>query len=232
MRINIEKDLYISIKKIYPRYMLDMKEVSVGDCYSICGYRGVTYIGEHGKVHSCRFVEQRHQLESFLTVNGTVEGLCANKERLYILVNQPPYMVYVSDLEGTIVTRWQHSETFTNLSSTITVTGDRVILPDRSRRQLTIYTSEGSLVKHIACEHLEEQGSVSSCTPEEGSVVVACSTPSVVFRVNIDTEEVIWSFNDANGFGGVTNFGRDYIITCPAMCKGFRASIFEADSGW
>ena len=119
-------------------------EVKV-DCYprTVCRYKGVTYVGlESGKV--CRIGGiQLNDVSVFVTLNDWIMGITANADRLYILKRGSPYVVFVFNLEGQQLLKWDFENQSSQAANAMAIVNNQLLLADNTNACITIYTLNG-----------------------------------------------------------------------------------------
>ena len=129
-----------------------IKEVTVGsNPTSVCHYKGFTYVGHiWGSVH--RVDRAGNVVNNFIKPgNRFISGLAAHQDRLYILMfNNDPLghcvIVYDLLLEGKRCHSWNIDDRETGFYRVFTVSGDSVIIANRPKKEILIYTLTGVLI--------------------------------------------------------------------------------------
>lgn len=198
-----------------PHSLVLMESVKVSYyCRSVASYKGFTYVGLGNS--TIDRIDSDYQLTkafmSGLGGNGNVYGMTVYKDLIYALVSGTPYVVKVHDLSGNFVREWNHIDIsgINLLSNNLVTLSDRIIIPDRSNSRLTVYTLTGEVIKHISCTLKE--GHIALCTVGSDSVIVSDCESCQVSRIDVTTDEVIWSSKVIYKPRGVTSYGQDYIL--------------------
>ncbi|XP_067929316.1 uncharacterized protein [Watersipora subatra] len=223
-------DSAASVQLIMPPTSLKlMKEVPAEELfYTVAHSDEFTYAGG---VESTlyRIDESDNSVTLLSSLEGEyIEGLCLYNERLYILVD--PYKVSVTKMNGKLITSWDHSDSNNDVNKLV-VTGDKVVVPDRSNKRLTIYSLDGHIIKHIPCLQDGEFRTMALCAPDQKSVVVSSHETSTVFRVNIETGETMWTCTEVNDPSGVACYKGEYILVTPLNSDHTEIHILQADTG-
>ncbi|XP_067930989.1 uncharacterized protein [Watersipora subatra] len=220
----------ISTNILTPPTLLKFKKmVPVSSAYFTVAHRDkFTYAGGPGST-LCRIDESDNLVTSLSSLEGNnINGLCFYNEKLFILVY--PFKVIVTEMNGKLITSWHHSDTISDVNKLI-VTGDKVIVPDRSNKCLTVYSLDGRIIKQIPCLQDSEWRTMALCAPDHNSVIVSSSATSRVFRVNIKTGETVWTCTEVDKPGGVACYKGEYILVTPLRSVYTGIHILHADTG-
>ncbi|XP_067930359.1 uncharacterized protein [Watersipora subatra] len=230
--LQIIDDAAISTYILTPPTLLKFKKiVPVSSEYFTVAHRDqLTYFaGGYGST-LYRIDESANPVTSLSTLEGeNINGLCLYNEKLFILVH--PFKVIVTDLNGKTITSWEHSDTISQPINKLVVTGDKVVVPDRSNKCLKVYSLDGQVVKHIPCLQDGEWEEMALCAPDQKSVVVSSCGTSTVFRVNIETGETIWTYTDVDEPGGVVCYQGEYTLVTPLNSEQTEIHILQSDTG-
>ncbi|XP_067929521.1 uncharacterized protein [Watersipora subatra] len=221
----------IPVSQLLPPTSLKFKNVvdNVGQCYTVCHYEGFTYVGGTGST-----VYKINESDSSVTYFSLIEevkwinGLCLYNNRLYFLAH--PGKVVVTDLDGKQITSWVHPDKSTYVNKLV-VTGGKVLVPVRSNKCLTVYSLDGQVIKHIPCPQDGDWLAMALFAPDHESVVVSSHGTSTVFRVNIETGKVMWTFTLVTQPGGVACYTKKYILVMSAHSDHTEMHILHADTG-
>ncbi|XP_067944908.1 uncharacterized protein [Watersipora subatra] len=181
---------------------------------SVCQHEGVTYVG----LHNCTVsrIDSNYKLhDSFISTSGPVESISFHKNRLYILSRSKPHTVSVYDLSGQVIKTWQHPYHDYDSCSMLTVAAGNVVVADPPNKRLTIYSLTGKTLRNISCPLLSNN-QVSICAGHGDDVIIADCKTKKVFRLNITTGNVVWTFTHPNHPQGLVCYG-DYILV--AACS-------------
>ena len=125
--------------------------------------------------------------------------------------------ICVSDLSGEIVNSWTHPDSV-RFPNKLTIVGDKLVVPDRTHKQLTVYSLNGWKVKDIPCTKLSKHN-VSLCRVDSNSVIVCDYGSSSVFRVNITSGDVLWTTDSVSIPNGITMYGDRTAVVFNARIK-------------
>ncbi|XP_067944873.1 uncharacterized protein [Watersipora subatra] len=175
---------------------------------SVCLHEGVTYVGLHNGTVS-RINSNYKLRDSFISTSGIVESISLHENRLYILSRSKPRTVSVYDLSGGVITTWQHPY-HGSYCSMLSVAAGNVVVADPPNKRLTIYSLTGKTLRNISCPLLSNN-QVSICAGHGDDVIIADFETQKVFRFNITTGNVVWTFTHPNPPQGLVCYG-DYIL--------------------
>jgi len=195
---------------LIPRYLKCSKYVGVSKtCSSVCTDKGNTYVGLQGNAGIVR-IDRRFQAKPFV-MHGNVTGFTVYKDKLYALIDPKPGCpicdVKVYTLDGNEVGSWRHEFCSENQ---VVIVDDQVVIPDRIRQQIKVYSLAGKFRKHIRCSLLTERSPIFMCAADRDCVVVSGS--SQVFKLNLTTKKVMWTCKDVANPRGVTCYRSKYIL--------------------
>ncbi|XP_067930742.1 uncharacterized protein [Watersipora subatra] len=221
----------IPVCQLFPPTSLMFNNVvdNVVECHSVCHSDGVTYVGGKEK-NVYKINDYDSSVSSLPSIEGVlaINGLCVYEEKLYILAY--PFKVIITDMTATQITSWVHPDKCTYINKLV-VTGEKVVVPDRSNKRISVYSLDGQVIKHIPCPQDGELKAMALCAPDQESVVVSSDNTSTVFRVNIETGEVVWTSTAVTKPGGVTCYTKKYILVTPIESDHTEIHILHADTG-
>ena len=188
----------------------------------------VTYVGKT----NCVVAKVTEFVNNFLNIKTDrwISGVQVYGNRIYTLIHDydKNHMV-VYDMNGEKITLWNHFSHSTNLNKLVVVAG-RVVVPSGKTQTLTVYTTEGRLVKEIDCHGIisDEQKGLAACG--EDAVIVSDYQTSSVFRVSIDSGEVMWTSKYVKKPQGVVCYRNRYVLVTNWNTD-TRIWILDADTG-
>lgn len=205
-----------------------LKTVKTGTrCNAVCYYKGDTYVGlDNYKV--ARIDNNFKLCDNFLTFNNYVESVAVYKERIYTLVYGYPFLLYVYSMSGIYIAKWTHTDALSRCTG-LAILSERIVIPDRTNRQLTVYSLSGRIVKHLPCPQLDS-GRVAICSSNDGAVIVSICGSQQILKMSISTGEVMWSYRGVRYPEGVTCYGKNYL--CVASYNSKRIQIVNLKTGW
>ena len=149
------------------------------------------------------------------------DGISIHEERIYVLVPgiRGSHTINVYDLSGQLITQWNRTDSCWNTRPAIV--SNQIVVPDYENKQLTVYSLTGQVIKHITCPQLSGNmfSVTSTCPINNNSIIVTDCVSSQVFKVNISTEETVWTCNDVAKPKAVAIYGKDYV------CVGSKGKI-------
>ena len=95
---------------------------------------------------------------------------------------------------------------------------------------LTVYDLQGQLVKQIKCPGISNNLRAKAVCGDDSVIVSDCGTNSV-FRVNIDSGEVMWTSKHVKKPQGVVCYRNRYVLVTNCNTDA-RIWILNADTGW
>ncbi|XP_067930990.1 uncharacterized protein [Watersipora subatra] len=231
LELQVVNDATISTNLLTPPTSLKLKKLVPvrSTYYTVAHSDKFTYAGGNGST-LYSIDESVNSVTSLSSLEGKhIDGMCLYNERLYILVD--PYEVLVTNLNGKLITSWDHSD-FTRISvNKLVVTGDKVIVPDMSNKCLTVYSLDGQIIKQIPCLQDGKWQIIALCAPDQKSVVVSSHETSTVFRVDIETGETVWTSTEVDKPGAVACYKGEYILVTPKQSKQTEIHILQSDNG-
>ena len=217
-------------KRELPSNIKLVSEVQVSDeCLSVCNFQGNTYVGI-GSTYSVDRILRSQQLQpNYIKGEGRVMGMSVDsKGKLYVLsaYDKPPWTIHVTDLSGKRIACWNHTDT--NLfANNLVVTGNQIVVPDRSKQQLTIYSLNGQVIASIPCPSVGIHNTRICSVDGNSVIVVTCRIPtkvqavaipkkSTVCRILLSTGEIMWSYTHPKLPGGVVCYGEQFVLVADA----------------
>ncbi|XP_067944903.1 uncharacterized protein [Watersipora subatra] len=175
---------------------------------SVCQHEGVTYVGLNNSTVSR--IDSNYKLhDSFISTSDCVESISIHENRLYLLARSKPLTVSVYDLSGQVNTTWQHPY-HDYYCSMLTVAAGKVVVADPPNKRLTIYSLTGETLRNVSCPLLSNHR-VTICAGHGDDVIIADHKTKKVFRFNITTGNVMWTFTHPDPPQGLVCYG-DYIL--------------------
>ena len=178
-----------------PTTIKRIQEVKVDSCpRTVCHYKGVTYVGLNGgKVCKIDY-QQAASASEFAKLNKEICGIIANLDRLYILMRGRPYVVFVYDVYGTELHKWDFENQRNLAANAMAIVDNQLLLADNSNACITIYSLNGEKQHSIPCSLIGSgYNSLCGCGPD--AIVIAHRESNKVFRVKLSTGEVQWTSN-------------------------------------
>ena len=188
-----------------------IKQVTVVDPIAVCQYKGYTYVGcFHGAVD--RIDERGNVTSPFITLTGPVTGIVAYKDRLYTLMYDQPYTVYVYNLTGQQLRCWKHEDRSYFLGRALAVIHNKLVVADTTNQRFTIYTLTGERIRDVPCDLIRD-GDITICHVGDNSVLVAnCDGKPALYRVNLTTGDVVWRSDRVDSPVGILMHSKDLAL--------------------
>jgi len=202
-----------------PKSLKLLQSVDVSsNCWSVCKYEGDTYVGLNGAGVD-RIDKSFSVFKSFISLTNSVAGITVHKNKLYALqcISSTNWKVHVYDLTGKQVTSWSHHDSSEYVNN-LAIVDDQVVVPDRGNKRLTIYSLTGEVIKHVSCPLLSNSHTA-ICAADRHCVVVSDYGSSQVFKLDLTTEKVIWTWKDVSRPQGVTCYRSKYILVTNCSSK-------------
>ncbi|XP_067944012.1 uncharacterized protein [Watersipora subatra] len=99
----------------------------------------------------------------------------------------------------------------------LTVAAGNVVVADPPNKRLTIYSLTGKTLRNVSCPLLSNN-EVSICAGHGDDVIIADYKTRKVFRFNIATGNVMWTFTHPDHPQGLVCYG-DYILAAAYRSK-------------
>ena len=198
---------------------------------TVCHCKGVTYIGlNEGKVCKIDY-QQSKSASEFVQLNNYIVGIIAHLDRLYILERGSPYAVFVYDLHGKQLHKWNFVYQSDLTANAMAIVGDQLLLADNTNACIAIYSLNGEKQRSIPCPLIRGgYNSVCGCGPD--AVVIAHNDSNKVFRVKLSTGEVEWTSDAVRQPIGVCQYSDKYIlVTIHDTIQQAKVWILDSKSG-
>ena len=215
-----------------PSSMSLIKSVNVPEYpISVHSYDNKMYAGQHS---SCDLL--RYDLhvglsggEVLVKGNSYITSIQAYNNELYVWFAEAN-LIHVYDMTGKLERSWEHfclGENFNKLG----VVSNKVVVSSAHNQALTVYDLQGQLMKQIKCPGISNTGSYKAMAVcGDDSVIVSDYKTSSVFRVNIDSGEVIWTSKCVHQPEGVVCYKNRYVLVTNCNTN-TRIWILDAETG-
>ena len=180
---------------------------------AVLHYKGVTYLGTNN--YTVETIDSDFNIKTLVSLgeDKLPRGISIHDERIYVLVSgvEGPYTINVYDLSGQLITQWDRTDSC--FSTRLSIVSNQIVVPDYENKQLTVYSLTGEVIKCISCPLIsgDEDSQASTCVVDNNSIIVTHCDTSQVFKVNISTEETVWTCNDVAEPLSVATYGKDYV---------------------
>ena len=210
--ITIDSEHGLTTSTPTPTSLTLLKTVQLPDSpISVCHYKGSTYVGLDNS--TVARIDGKNQLyKYFITSSNPVESAVIYKDLVYMLLytGSVSRIVRVCDMSGRQTAQWNHSSNIP-YCNVLTIVSDQVVIADPPNNRITIYSLTGQILRHVPCSLLGSSH-MTVCAVDDSSVVVSDYGTSQVFRFNITTGDVMWTYKDVSEPLGVTCYGRRYVL--------------------
>ena len=195
-----------------PTSMALIKSVEVGPYpMSVHSYDNKIYLGQYNSCDLLRYDLGLSGGEVLLTGNSDVTSVQAYNDELYVWFAQKD-LINVYDMTGELKRSWKHycrSKDFNKLR----VLSNRVVVPNAQNQALTVYNLHGHQLRQIKCPGFRKRGSHKAMAVcGDDSVVVSEYETNSVFRVNINSCEVMWMSKHVQYPQGVVCYKNRYVL--------------------
>ena len=211
-----------------PKTLTLLKSVSVSaQCHAVCYHNGKTYAG-------CIFghvdlIDENYQVTaSFLKLPGDIRAVTVFNDTIYVLwifVRMNKFKVNKYNFSGDYIGQWGDTLEKSCGGDNLVIVSGMVITPDTKNKELTVYSLDGGVLKHIPCPLSER--STSLCALGADSVIVSDFSSSQVFRISILTGDTLWTCRCAASPLSVASYGEDFALVWGKTAE----KIFVLDAG-
>ena len=159
-------------------------------------YKGSTYVGLNNR--TVAVIDSNYHLHmSFITCSSPVFSITVYKDMIYLLIREDFFEVNVYDSSCTNVRQWMHSPFHDNSNcysgDMMTVVSDQVVIADPAYKRIVIYSLTGQILRHVPCSQLA-LSCIDICAVDDSSVIVLNHKSAQVFRFNIATGDILWTY--------------------------------------
>ena len=185
---------------------------------SVCHCGHDTYVGlQDGTVS--RIDENFTLHEKVLTCMDAVAGIVLYKDRIYTLVYGSPMTINVHDLSSGLITSWQHTDSVPWCNK-LAVVADRLVVPDRTNGQLTIYSLTGEILSKVGNFQFKFSHKwLSMCSFRNNSVIISDYQSDLVVRIDVLTGHVLWTNLYTIEPLGVASYGQNNLLVVSSDCR-------------
>ena len=180
---------------------------------SVCHYKQYTYVGREEGVD--RISDDGQVQKGFINVGDQYcESITVHDDRLYILVTldfDECYSIQIHDLSGKLIGSWATSIEYKTQFNKQCIVDNKLIIPDPSNEQLVVFSLTGDIIKHIPCD-LCTGSQVAMTVGGDNSVILSVKGGNIVFRINIDSGEMMWVSNHVKRPQGVVCYKNRYVL--------------------
>ena len=191
-----------------PTSMKLLREVKLpSHPHSVCQHGEVTYTGlENNSVMKI----SRDDVSQFVKLGHWGSSVCVHQDLIYVLMARIDE-IRVYNLSGELVRSWNHTSNSRNFNK-LRIMGDKVVVPDGTKKSLTVYSLDGKLTKDIPCHGVRTASWKAMAVCGDNSVVVSDYDSGSVFRVDIDSGEVMWTSKQVTRPQGVVCYKNRHVL--------------------
>lgn len=210
-----------------PKQLTLLNTVKSGECTSVCGYQGKTFVGlRDGSVEVIEKGNDQPNKKAW-RLFCCVDSVAVYKDKLYVLGSKAETVAYSRAVKvyclinEEFIKSWPHSDSGDYLRyNKMTFVSDQLVIPDRQNKKLIVYSLTGEIQKRIDCPLLREEH-VSICAVDDHSVVVSDCESFKVFRMNISSGEVEWTSEHVDYPEGIAYYRGKVLVTNPSTTTRF-----------
>ena len=222
-------------QKWLPTGLRLIREVKTGNsCYTVCHYKGYTYVGQYGGAID-RIDQHGRVTKAFIKLDISVDALAAHNDRLYTLVYQRdgPSKVSVHNLNnGKLIKSWNHPY-FYYLGQRITLIGDnQLAVGDWPSKRIIIYSLSGDDIRKVPCPpSLTMTGTVCMSSCGDDSVIISDCSAGKVVRMSLKDRSLLWSSDRVANPGGIVHHPAGYVLVVSHQTEQTTISVLDENNG-
>ena len=211
-----------------PTSMSLIKSVAAGFYpLSIHLYKDKIYVGMDNRCDLLRYDLGLSSSQILAKLASNVSSIQAYNDELYVCFALKE-LVTVYDMTGTFRRSWKHC---CKAYNKLKIVSNTVVVSNSKVQALTVYDNQGQLVKQIKCAGISSSDNWKAMAVcEDDSVVVSDHGTGSVFRVNLDSGEVMWTSKHVQYPEGVVCYKNRYVLVTNKN-KDTRIWILDADTG-
>jgi len=182
-----------------------IKTVNISsNCYSVYMYNGNTYVGCSKSLH--RINKDYTVTKNFISSRGeSVMIILVHSDKIYAVSRSG---VRFHDLTGQLIDSWSLSHgTFYGLANT----GNRMIVYDGDSKSLLVCSPKGEVVKSLPYPQLTNSLAYMSAA-DNHSIILSQHPPSLVYKIDISSGDIIWQCEDVAKPHGVTCYRDEFVL--------------------
>lgn len=186
---------------------------------SVFHHQGITYLGmDDGAVYT---IDANYKLGGAHDegLGGEVKSIAAYGDTLLSLL----VLLYdenVADsythqlLVHKLSARGARYQTQWNVNECLSmcVVAREVILLDHKTKQMKVYSLKGRFIRNLLCPKISPRGATSLCTAGEDSVVVSDQLGSKIYRINVNSGELMWTSAEVTNPMSVTVYNQKWLL--------------------
>ena len=216
-----------SLESVFDSMQLE-RSVKVATCRPTCVFSSETntYVVNDDSTGSIDIILQDSTVKrSFIKLADSAWGTRIYQNRIYCLMKGTPSIMFVFNLKGKVVAKWEHESTGRWYYNFVIVL-DQVIIPDRHQKQLKFYSLEGKLVSNVACPQISDHW-IDICIADSSSIVISDHASSQVFKYDLTTNQTIWTCRDIKAPLGVACYEEQCILVASPRSNALKVLSVE-----
>ena len=146
----------------------------------------------------------------FVDIGSLVSGLHVYNNEIYVLLEQASKVNVYHLTTRQLLRSWKHDSSGRDINK-LRVLNNKVIIPNRRLPSLTVYSLQGELIKQITIPSMSTDYKALAVCGDD-SVILSDYGANSVSRINIDSDEVIWTSKHVQGPAGVVCYRNSYVM--------------------
>ena len=191
-----------------------LRTVSVGERpISVCHHDDVTYVGNDKEFTIERITADGEVQKNFIKLDGYVSSLMISNDDIFVAVcasSTEEHKIKVFDLDGCSIRSWKRDDCGNYLNK-LGICGDKVVMPNRKNKTLTVYSLDGQMIKSVPLPQINDN-QVSMSAAGNNYVVISHHSSNTVFKVDINTGETLWSSKHVQLPQGIVCYRDRYVL--------------------
>ena len=232
-----DSEVFLSTKQLgvttdLPGSLRMIKQIqSANECSTVCGFADHVFVAlASGHLMGIQPEFQISLFEAISKSKAQIVGMGIRDNYLLLMEKgNPHHTVHVSDLKSSNeVASWNHEEGNLPIGSLLAVVGQQVVMVDRAKKRLSVYSLSGEVKMNLACP-LKGRHWASICNAVDNSVILSDYSSHKVHRININSGGAIWTAEVKKPMG-VTCY-RDKFVLVATLSKDVNIYILDITTG-
>ena len=233
----LDSEVFLSTKQLgvttdLPGSLRMIKQIqSAYECTTVCGFADHVFVAL-ASGHLMR-IQPEFQISLFEAISKSkaqIVGMGIRDNYLLLMEKgNPHHTVHVSDLKSSNeVASWTHKEGNLAIGSLLAVVGQQIVMVNRAKERLSVYSLSGDLKMNLACP-LKGRHWASICNAVDNSVILSDYSSHKVHCININSGGAIWTAEVKKPMG-VTCY-RDKFVFVITLSKDVNICILDINTG-